>query len=741
VTLALAARVAIPSLLQLAIPALLPALQRDRDLILHDGQVWRLVTALIVQDGGLIGLIFDPIPLVLLGTVAECLWGGRCLLALFFGTGILGQFVGLVLQPRGAGNSVGDFGIAMGLAVLYFLRALRAATPAGRHGDRGRAPAAAAARHPRRRMPDRDTPRRALADPHRSAPSDRRARHLTGLSLHPPPPARYSVRGRATRTRCWGNMPGQRAATRTQRADTRRGGWRRRLAPLPIVFGLAYALLFAGWVGGDPPFAAPDEWSHYLRTLGVADGHLIGAPYAYELGPTASDHDRRTYAWINDAARLVRVPPGLFIPGFDCNAGKPERSAACLYALNATPEEIIESTPVGNYQPLPYLLPALVIRLAHDPYTADRLGRAASALACWLCLALALRLLWNGRAVSLVGLLLALSPMVLFIGAALTPSGLEIMSGLLFAAALLRLWRQEGAGAGYWLVAGVAGATLALCRSTGPLYVAIDLLVFAALVGPRGLWGRVRARWPGLVAGGAIIAVGVVLSRLWERAYGSQLRIDPAGIPAQLGPALERVPVIMLENVGVFGSLDTVLPSHSAAIWVAALGATVALALLAGTWRERVVLAATALGNLAVIFAFSVILVVGTTFDVQGRHILPLVVLVPLLAGELLARRTDRFPARLAGVQLRRAGDWAFAALACGVGLFQIFAWYWNARRQGVGLGGKLRFFDRAEWYPPGGWQLWAVLVVLGAALLALPALLRLSQPRERADVDTARHE
>jgi len=536
-------------------------------------------------------------------------------------------------------------------------------------------------------------------------------------------------------------MSGQRVATHAQRANARRGGWRHRLAPLPIVFGLAYALLFAGWVGGDPPFAAPDEWSHYLRTLGVADGHLIGAPFTYELGPTASDHDRRTYAWINDAARLVRVPPGLFIPGFDCNAGRPDRSAACLYALAAGREEVIEPTPVGNYQPLPYLLPALVIGLAHDPYAADRLGRTASALACWLCLALALRLLWDGRAVSLVGLLLALSPMVIFIGAALTPSGLEIMSGLLFAAALLRLWREEGAGAGYWLVAGVAGAMLALSRSTGPLYVALDLLVFAALVGPRGLRGRVRARRPGVVAGGAIIAVGVVLSRLWERAYGSHLRIDPADIPAQLGPALARVPVIMLENVGVFGSLDTVLPFRSAAIWVAALGATVALALLAGTRWERFVLAATTLGNLVVIFAFSVILVVGTTFDVQGRHILPLAVMVPLLAGELLARRGDRFPAHVAGLDLRRAGDRAFAALACGIGLFHVFAWYWNARRQGVGLGGKFRFFDRAEWYPPGGWQLWAVLVVLGAALLALPALLRLAQPPVPDAADGARHE
>jgi len=487
--------------------------------------------------------------------------------------------------------------------------------------------------------------------------------------------------------------------------DTRRNGWRRRLAPLPILVGLAYALFFAGWVGGDPPFAAPDAWSHYLRTLGVADGHLIGAPYSYELGPTASEHDRRTYAWINDAARLVRVPPGLFIPGFDCNAGKPVQSAACLYRLTPIPEETIQPTPVGNYQPLPYLLPALVIRLAHDPYTADRLGRAVSALACWLCLAVALRLLWNGRATSLVGTMLALSPMVIFIGAALTPSGLEIMAGFLFAAALLRLWRAEDAGAGYWLVAGVAGAMLALSRSTGPLYVAIDLLVFAALIGPRGLWGRLRARWPGILAGSLVIVVGVVLSRLWERAYGSHLRIDPAGLSAQLGSALERVPVIVLENVGVFGALDTALPDGVRITWVAALGVLIALALLAGTWWERVVLAATVLGNLAVIFAFSVILVVGTTFDVQGRHILPLAVMVPLLAGEILARRGERLPAWLVGRDGRR-GAWAFAALACGVGLFQLFAWYWNARRQGVGTLGKYRFFERAEWYPPGGWQL-----------------------------------
>ncbi len=509
--------------------------------------------------------------------------------------------------------------------------------------------------------------------------------------------------------------------------------WRRRIT-LPVILSLAYALLLAGWVGGDPPFAAPDEWSHYLRTLGVADGHLIGTPYAYPLAPTVSEHDRRTYAWINDAARLVRVPPGLFVAGFDCNAGRPGQSAACLRRLTVAPGEAIEPTPVGNYQPLPYLLPALVITLARDPFTADLLGRAISALACWLCIALAIRLLWDGRAASLVGPLIALSPMILFIGASLTPSGLEILSGFLLAAALLHLWRCDRASRWGWLIAGLAGAVLALSRSTGPLYVALDLLIFGALVGPREFWGRLRGQKLGAALGGVLIVIGIILSRLWERAYGSHLRIDPAAIPAQVGPALRRVPVIVAEYVGVFGSLDTVLPDRSYMIWLAALGGVILLALVVGTWHERAVLVIAVVGNLAVIFGFSVLLVVGTTFDVQGRHTLPLAVMVPLLAGAILARRADRLPVWL---RQHSIGNWSFALLTALVGLFHCFAWYWNARRQGVGLGGKFRFFDRAEWYPPWGWWPWATLIVLGAALLLLPALLRIAMPRP-ADLDTS---
>jgi membrane associated rhomboid family serine protease len=122
-TIALCCLVAIPSLLQFPFPRVLFALRRDGDLILHHGEVWRLVTSLVVQDGGMAGLIGNLLVLVLVGVVAERMWGSWRVLALFFGTGILSECVGLAWQPLGAGNSVGNFGLASGVLLCCLLRA------------------------------------------------------------------------------------------------------------------------------------------------------------------------------------------------------------------------------------------------------------------------------------------------------------------------------------------------------------------------------------------------------------------------------------------------------------------------------------------------------------------------------------------------------------------------------------------------------------------------------------------
>lgn len=119
--------VGVPSVLQLiAVPELLAHLQRDRAAI-GAGQWWRLVTSLIVQDGGWPGTVFNLVFLLLIGTVAEREWGLGRWLGIALASGIGAQLWGLAVQPSGAGNSVVNFGLAASVAVLAVRSAPRVA--------------------------------------------------------------------------------------------------------------------------------------------------------------------------------------------------------------------------------------------------------------------------------------------------------------------------------------------------------------------------------------------------------------------------------------------------------------------------------------------------------------------------------------------------------------------------------------------------------------------------------------
>jgi membrane associated rhomboid family serine protease len=120
--------VGLPSALQFVFPALLPALQRDGARIAQ-GEWWRLITALGVQDGGLGGAVFNLVSLLLIGLVAERLLGAGRVALLFFLGGIVAEVVALAWQPLGAGNSVGNFSLAAGM-VVFCLRRRPAPLPA-----------------------------------------------------------------------------------------------------------------------------------------------------------------------------------------------------------------------------------------------------------------------------------------------------------------------------------------------------------------------------------------------------------------------------------------------------------------------------------------------------------------------------------------------------------------------------------------------------------------------------------
>jgi membrane associated rhomboid family serine protease len=109
--------VGIPTVLQLTVaPSLLDHLARDRTSIAN-GEVWRLLTSLVVQDGGLAGSIFNLVALAVVGVVAERIWGPVRWTVIALVSGLAGELWGLVVQPAGAGNSVAVFGLAAAVSV------------------------------------------------------------------------------------------------------------------------------------------------------------------------------------------------------------------------------------------------------------------------------------------------------------------------------------------------------------------------------------------------------------------------------------------------------------------------------------------------------------------------------------------------------------------------------------------------------------------------------------------------
>ena len=480
-----------------------------------------------------------------------------------------------------------------------------------------------------------------------------------------------------------------------------------------VLLAAGWLLLIAAWIGANPPFAGPDEQWHYLRALGVAGGALVGHP----APQSRFGANPRQIAWTRQAARAVRVPAGMAPPSAGCYVFAPTKPATCIARQKPPPTPTVQATPVGTYQPLPYVLPALAAKLTSSPTTALYLGRVLSALLCSALLCSAL--LYDGAPMSLLGPLLAVTPMVLFSASLLNGSGLEIAAAVCFTASLLRATRKEATPPGAWWVAGASGVLLALSRDASPLWLV--LLAGAVLPLARHKPARSRAL---LATGGALLAA-IALNRVWEAAYGPHVELGLANARHAFGEAVLEWWHALTDLVGRFGYLEVHVPLGWTLAWFALVLAALLLALRAGNRRERVVIASTtALFAVVAPIAFWLIQYRHTGFDLQGRQVLPLVVAVPLVAGEVLRRRA--LGARL------------FAVAAALTALVQFAAWWTDARRSAVGTGGPQFFLGSAKWSPPAGWGLWFALAVLGAVSVALAGVaepLRATLARHRTRV------
>jgi len=473
------------------------------------------------------------------------------------------------------------------------------------------------------------------------------------------------------------------------------------------------AVVLASWVLANPVGGSPDELNHVLRAEAVGQGDLSGRPNPELAATTAQaplvkaccgpDNPARL-RWVQRGARLVTVPARLdFGTCFDQPAGF---VGACVEHLNPYAPHPPRLTTMGTLEPGPYLLPGMATRLAHDPLTAVRWARAANAAVTVVLLALAAWVLWSPEGpLAWVGLLLAVSPMVLFVGASPAPSALEVAGGICFAAALVRLARvpEQAAGRGVWAALAVGGVALAASRSLGPVWVVLDVGAVAAMADPRRLWTTLRdaGGWAAAAAL-AVVAAGLGTAA-WELTHQPGIPFDVGYFFRQLGPSVTDLARVQRELVGVFGSIDVPLPVPARMVWTGLVIALLMAAVAVGARRQRRAVAGVVLLGVVATLVVSSALLRQNGFQVQGRHVLALAVVAPLLAGEVVHANRHRLP-------------WLAARAGTVVGTVAAVAVLVHV----VGLRTNLRHYaatpDHVDSIVPGPWWLW----VLGAGAAAV---------------------
>lgn len=469
-------------------------------------------------------------------------------------------------------------------------------------------------------------------------------------------------------------------------------------SPIAVFTLIGFSLLFS-----NPPGASPDEEAHYLKAIAVGRGEFV---LERPLGPPPAGLSRQL-TWMREQSGRVTVPKKFSPIPWDCY-GRVGFVGTCEQGVAETEEPVLLETHVASYPPFAYVLPGLFMRVARDQGDAMLLGRLGSLLPSLVLLSVAVCALHERSNTRwLAGVICSVAPVVLWAAASLSGSGLEIASAICFLGCLLRITRSNPPKWVWW-AAGGSGATLALARDLGPYWVAFHLgllVLFSGFPKLRSRWARAgKSAWISI----AILLVGLIGAMIWQANEGVRPELSSLRFPL-ITPGI--VGGIVRQFVGVFGPLDTLLPEFAYRIWAVMAALLVLLAAVSGTPRQRATLGIAGLGVIVITIGLEAVQNING-FGVQGRHVMPAVVTVPMLAGEIFARGPRPYWASSRVI---------LAALALGASVVHFTAWYTLGRRYSVGLAGPLLFFREARWAPPLGWIVWGLLTIVAALVLMVP--------------------
>jgi hypothetical protein len=450
----------------------------------------------------------------------------------------------------------------------------------------------------------------------------------------------------------------------------------------------------AAWAMSNPLFSVPDEPAHVTKAVSI----WYGQPFGRDTLPGTG---QRTY-------RL----PTLWNPVPPCYAGRPDTTVdRCPAVLQGGDRVVDVSSPAGGYPPLYYVLVGWPGRL-FPRELGVYLMRLVSAAVGALFLAWAVRALQTALrpALAVAAVLVAVTPMTLFLAGSVNPSGFEICTAIALWAHLVALARRAERGAAHLsrrLLVGlfVSGTALALTRPlSGPF---VGLIVVLAAVGIS--WPtlvelarnrRVQITFAGLVAT-SVLALGMVV------ATGMASGKIAGGAPFPPGSnhwflIIGSTPAYVQQMIGVFGWLDTPSSNLTLMVWLGIVFVLIGGSLMLTPLRRNVSLLATLVASLALPVVLQAPLTGSSSLIWQGRYTLPVAAGIPLLAMSGIDRGAELLP----GLARRLA-----VILAVLVAVMNVHALWWNLHRYTVGLTDPGLNILRGKWQPPGGSVLWLALM------------------------------
>ena len=445
------------------------------------------------------------------------------------------------------------------------------------------------------------------------------------------------------------------------------------------------------WGLANPPFAAPDEPAHVKRAVALDHGELTGK----SLSPRLLRNLR------GDTSNLVvRVPAVYATAQPACFAFKPNTSAACLL-VGGSSRDVDTLTTAGRHPPAYYAVVGVASLVSSPGSGTLYLMRLIGAAMTGAFVATAMTALQRTTAPRLIatGLLVAITPMVLFVSSAVTPSVPEIAAALALWVSGLVLVSQTNERVDKRLVTavGISASVLALSRQLSPLWlglIALSMLLFATRGSVRNLarssWARL---WGVIVAACALAQIGwVLVVKPLDATLLGRKRIDvPYSeiVRATFGATFGQY----REMIGLFGWLDTTSPALTYLLWTVAIAFLFLLAVMVARRRHILLLLMLVITTVVAPVALQIPAYrdVGAVFW-QGRYTLPLAVGIPILAAMSIAS-TER-GRRLAEPRV----SWAIGGI---VVIGSTLAFAQNLRRYTVGYNGDVWYWLRPQWSPP----------------------------------------